>query len=161
MWMGILYHCHFSAYKEDNQLGSFLEEIRKVFKGELEHQTTLASNEERIKDIENDAADAMDDNPNSVSNTIYDMIKFFQTFKPTNIKSHHKPTWYHSREMVTCKCSKRHKCLEKDTSPLPRWNVTNPSKWLSKHSTGNASCFRHPFVSLFGKAPYTRWMEET
>ena len=64
-----IHHCYFSAYKEDNQLGSFLEEIRKVFKGELEHQTTLASNEERIKDIENDAADAMDDNPNSVSNT--------------------------------------------------------------------------------------------
>ena len=63
-----IHHCYFSAYKEDNQLGSFLEEIRQVFKGELEHQTTLASNEERIKDIENDAADAMDDNPNSVSN---------------------------------------------------------------------------------------------
>ena len=75
MGIGILYNFHFSAYKEDNQLGSFLEEIRKVFKGELEHQTTLASNEERIKDIENDAADAMDDNSNSVSNTIYDMIK--------------------------------------------------------------------------------------
>ena len=69
MGIEILYNFHFSAYKEDNQLGSFLEEIRKVFKGELEHQTTLASNEERIKDIENDAADAMDDNPNSVSNT--------------------------------------------------------------------------------------------
>ena len=77
MYVVILYNFHFSAYKEDNQLGSFLEEIRKVFKGELEHQTTLASNEERIKDIENDAADAMEDNPNSVSNTISAMIKFF------------------------------------------------------------------------------------
>ena len=73
-----IHHCYFSAYKEDNQLGSFLEEIRKVFKGELEHQTTLASNEERIKDIENDAADAMDDNPNSVSNTFWAMIDIFQ-----------------------------------------------------------------------------------
>ena len=72
-----IHHRYFSAYKEDNQLGSFLEEIRKVFKGELEHQTTLASNEERIKDIENDAADAMDDNPNSVSNTFWAMIDIF------------------------------------------------------------------------------------
>ena len=86
MWIEILYHFHFSAYKEDNQLGSFLEEIRKVFKGELEHQTTLASNEERIKDIENDAADAMDDNPNSVSNTIYDMIKNFNYYIALNLQ---------------------------------------------------------------------------
>ena len=58
---------HFSTYEEKNQLGDFLSEVRKVFKSELDHQTTLASNEERIKDIENDAADAMDDNPSSVS----------------------------------------------------------------------------------------------
>lgn len=38
-----------------------------MFKAELEHQITLASNEERIKDIENDAADAMDDNTAAVS----------------------------------------------------------------------------------------------
>ena len=38
-----------------------------MFKAELEHQITLASNEERIKDIENDAADAMDDNAAAVS----------------------------------------------------------------------------------------------
>ena len=44
-----------------------MDEIRKVFKGELEHQITLSSHEERIKDIENDAADAMDDNQNTVS----------------------------------------------------------------------------------------------
>ena len=42
-----------------------------MFKAELEHQITLSSNEERIKDIENDAADAMDDNPNSVSSNEY------------------------------------------------------------------------------------------
>ena len=56
----------FSTYQEQNQLGSFLDEVRKVFRAELDHQITLASNEERIKDIENDAADAMEDNPNSV-----------------------------------------------------------------------------------------------
>ena len=48
-------------------MGSFLEEVRKVFRAELDHQITLSSNEERIKDIETDAAEAMEDNPNSVS----------------------------------------------------------------------------------------------
>ena len=43
-----------------------MDEIRRVFKAELEHQITLASNEGRIKDIENDAVDAMDDNQTSV-----------------------------------------------------------------------------------------------
>ena len=68
---------HFSTYKEENQLGSFLDEIRRVFKAELEHQITLSSNEERIKDIENDAADAMDDSPNSVSSNEYIIIRVF------------------------------------------------------------------------------------
>ena len=44
-----------------------MDEVRKVFKAEMEHQITLSSHEERIKDIENDAADAMDDNQNTVS----------------------------------------------------------------------------------------------
>ena len=44
-----------------------MDEVRKVFKAELEHQILLSSQEERIKDIENDAADAMDDdNQNTV-----------------------------------------------------------------------------------------------
>ena len=51
-----------------------------MFKAELEHQITLASNEERIKDIENDAADAMDDNAAAVSSnrcrSIYKVYTF-------------------------------------------------------------------------------------
>ena len=53
-----------------------------MFKAELEHQITLASNEERIKDIENDAADAMDDNAAAVSSNrcrfIYKVYTFFE-----------------------------------------------------------------------------------
>ena len=69
-----IFLCSYSStYKEENQLGSFLDEVRKVFKAELEHQVTLSSNEERIKDIENDAADAMDDNQNTVSFCNFDL----------------------------------------------------------------------------------------
>ena len=53
-----------------------------MFKAELEHQITLASNEERIKDIENDAADAMDDNAAAVSSnrcrSICNVYTFFE-----------------------------------------------------------------------------------
>ena len=44
-----------STYKGDNQLGEFLEEVRKVFKGELDAQIKIAADEERLRDIENDA----------------------------------------------------------------------------------------------------------
>ena len=56
-----------------------MDEVRKVFKAELEHQILLSSQEERIKDIENDAADAMDDdNQNTVcfKFVVYKLLNF-------------------------------------------------------------------------------------
>ena len=51
-----------SNYQGDNQLGEFLTEVRKVFRNELDNQIKLAAEEERIKDIENDAASAIEEN---------------------------------------------------------------------------------------------------
>ena len=55
-----------------------------MFKAELEHQITLASNEERIKDIENDAADAMDDNAAAVRESRCRYINKAYTFNTKN-----------------------------------------------------------------------------
>ena len=67
-----------SDYQGDNQLGDFLNEVRKVFKEEMEVQMEQETNADRIRDIEADALSAVNDDEQEESNDLID-------FKPSQV----------------------------------------------------------------------------
>lgn len=59
-------------------MGDFLNEVRKVFKEEMEVQMEQETNADRIRDIEADALSAVNDDEQEESNDLID-------FKPSQV----------------------------------------------------------------------------